>query len=404
MANAETENYEQLTRQHGIKVPVGVECSVEECVLVVGEVVGHSSIRSASRMNGAVVLFLDKVEKVNTIVENGVVLNGSLIKVFPLMNPARKVLLSNVPPFISDEALKRELSRYGQLVSAIKKIPLGCKSPLLKHVVSFRRQVHMILRSDIDELNITFKFRVDSFDYLIFATTESMKCFGCGKVGHLVRACPERNALKVTDVESGSNEGQSVEKESEVGEVSDLSVDKEDLGSRVKSSEKQIQKNDEIMDIVFDEMEGEILKEDEEVFKVPAVKRKSNLCEMETTSKKKAQDETVIKSSEEVSNASDVSGSESERDCSEVEVEENMIKDYSGYSLERMKQFLQRTKGMRNVEVIDFFPDLSLFIDSAKILMKQKGETRLSNPEVYRLKKIVQKVRLQTMHNDMSQE
>ncbi len=56
------------------------------------------------------------------------------------------------------------------------------------------------------------------------------------------------------------------------------------------------------------------------------------------------------------------------------------------------------------MEVIDFFPDLSLFIESAKILMKQKGEIRLSNPEVYRLKKIVQKVRPQTMHNDMSQE
>ncbi len=261
----------------------------------------------------------------------------------------------------------------------------------------------MILRSDIDELNITFKFKVDSFDYLIFVTTESMKCFGCRKVGHLVRACPEINALKVTDVESGSNEGQSVEKESEVGEASDLSVDKEDPGSRVKSSEKNQIKNDETMDIVFDEMEGEILKEDEEVFKVPAVKRKSNLCETESTSKKKAH-ETVTKSSEEVSNVSDVSGSESERDFSEVEVEENISKDYSGYSLERIKQFLQRTKGMRNVEVIDFFPDLSLFIESAKILMKQKGEIRLSNPEVYRLKKIVQKVRPQTMHNDMSQE
>ncbi len=85
-------------------------------------------------------------------------------------------------------------------------------------------------------------------------------------------------------------------------------------------------------------------------------------------------------------------------------MEENITKDYSGYSLETVKQFLQRTKGMRNVEVIEFFLDLSLFIESAKILMKQKGEIRLSNPEVYRLKKIVQKVRPQTMHNDMSQE
>lgn len=65
---------------------------------------------------------------------------------------------------------------------------------------------------------------------------------------------------------------------------------------------------------------------------------------MENTSKKKAHDEIVTESSGEVSSVSEVFGSESERDCSEVEVEGNMSKDYSGYSLERMKPFLQRTK------------------------------------------------------------
>ncbi len=43
------------------------------------------------------------------------------------------------------------------------------------------------------------------------------------------------------------------------------------------------------------------------------------------------------------------------------------------------------------MEVIEFFPDLSLFIESAKILMKQKGEIRLSNPVVYRLKRLYKK-------------
>lgn len=112
---------------------------------------------------------MDKVEKVNTIVENRIVLDDSLIKVFLLVNPARKVLLSNIPPFISGEALQCELSRYGL------DIPLGCKSLLLKQVVSFHRQIHKILRSDIDQLNIAFKFKVDSFDYVIFAPIESMK-------------------------------------------------------------------------------------------------------------------------------------------------------------------------------------------------------------------------------------
>ncbi|KAK3537470.1 hypothetical protein QTP70_012056 [Hemibagrus guttatus] len=38
-------------------------------------------------------------------------------------SPAKKVMLCNVPPFISDEAIGKELSRYGRMVSPIKKIP-----------------------------------------------------------------------------------------------------------------------------------------------------------------------------------------------------------------------------------------------------------------------------------------
>jgi len=137
----------------------------------------------------------------------------------------------------------------------------------------------------------------------------------------------------------------------------------------------------------------------EAIFKVPSVKRKSNLGESIAKSKKKAQDEISTKSAE-VVNSSDMSDSESEQEFSEGPVEEELRQEYSGYSLEK----IQRTKGMRNVEVIDYFPDLSLFIDSAKSLMKQKGEGCLSNPEVYRLKKIVQKVRPQALSNDLSQE
>lgn len=42
----------------------------------------------------------------------------------------------------------------------------------------------MILKNDAEELNIELKFRVEGFDYVIFATTKSMKCFMCGKHGH----------------------------------------------------------------------------------------------------------------------------------------------------------------------------------------------------------------------------
>uniref|UniRef100_A0A8C9X1X9 CCHC-type domain-containing protein n=1 Tax=Sander lucioperca TaxID=283035 RepID=A0A8C9X1X9_SANLU len=129
-----------------------------------------------------------------------------------LATPAKKVLLSNVPPFISDEALSRELSQHGKIVSQIRKVPSGCKSPLFKHVVSHRRYLHMILHNRSVELNLVFKLRVDDFDYIIFATSDNMKCFSCGREGHLSRACPGKN---VTSGQTFPNKADAGGKEAE---------------------------------------------------------------------------------------------------------------------------------------------------------------------------------------------
>ena len=101
----------------------GISCSVEDCSLAVGQVVGHSSIKSAARMNNAVVIFVDSVEKANTVVENGIVINDTFVSVLSLATPANRVTLSNVPPFIGDEILTRELSSHGKLFHLSRKLP-----------------------------------------------------------------------------------------------------------------------------------------------------------------------------------------------------------------------------------------------------------------------------------------
>lgn len=48
------------------------------------------------------------------------------------------VAISNAPPFISNEDLAKGLSLYGQLVSPIKMLLLGCKAPRLERVVCLK--------------------------------------------------------------------------------------------------------------------------------------------------------------------------------------------------------------------------------------------------------------------------
>ncbi|XDV26317.1 hypothetical protein PO909_030065 [Leuciscus waleckii] len=259
-------------------------------------------------MNSAIVIFFKSIEKANEVVQSGVVLNGSLVPVLPLSSPSKKVILSNVPPFIKDEVLMQELSRYGKLVSPIKKIPLGCKSPLVKHLVSFRRQVFMVLKNGTDEIDLIFKFKIDGFDYTVFATSDiTMKCFSCNKIGHLVRECPNRtesagastSAEQVVSAVSSAESAGNVESAGTTAEVTEEesglvvadgieSSTRENVAKPCKSdtselSDEQFEQSENICVADIEEMdvEGNVVDFETEVgsvFKIP-VKRKKKAVE-----------------------------------------------------------------------------------------------------------------------------
>ncbi|TWW67346.1 hypothetical protein D4764_02G0003870 [Takifugu flavidus] len=60
-----------------------------------------------------------------------------------------------------------------------------------------------------------------------------------------------------------------------------------------------------------------------------------------------------------------------------------------------IRPFLKNTKGMRSVQAGDYFPDLQLFQESVRHLMRagSLGEPSFTDQEIYRLKKLLQKVR-----------
>ncbi|TWW54492.1 Transposon TX1 uncharacterized 82 kDa protein ORF 1, partial [Takifugu flavidus] len=168
-AECGTSDLDKLTRRHGVKISPPDGVSVGECAMAVGDIVGHTSVKAVSRMNKMVVVFVGSTDEADRLVAAGVIIRGENTPVFPLSNPARSVIVSNVPPFIKNETLLRELSRHGRIASPMKYFVLGTKSPLLRHVVSFRRHVVMVLDSNEKELDLALCFRVDGFDYTVYA-------------------------------------------------------------------------------------------------------------------------------------------------------------------------------------------------------------------------------------------
>ncbi len=88
--------------------------------------------------------------------------------------------------------------------------------------------------------------------------------------------------------------------------------------------------------------------------------------------------------------------------CAESESDFSLIQEDSpSYSPADIKTFLEQTKGCRLPNVGDFFPDLRLFIKSARPLTrKNAGEEVLTEQEVYRLRKLVVKVKAQIINEE----
>lgn len=143
-------------------------------------------------MNKAVVVFLKNESMACDVIESGLWVRDTFLPVTPLSTPATRVTISNVPPFIDNDVIKRELAHFGKFASAMIMIPLGCKNPALKHVMSFRRQVFMFLNGPTETLDASFHVTHGDGTYMVFATTENLKCFECGDIGHKRFTCPHK--------------------------------------------------------------------------------------------------------------------------------------------------------------------------------------------------------------------
>ena len=70
------------------------------------------------------------------------------------------------------------------------------------------------------------------------------------------------------------------------------------------------------------------------------------------------------------------------------------------YTAEMIRNYLVQTKNQHGVIVEDYFPDLAVFCASARLHMSQREESCLTEQDIFRLKKLVMKVRKQMGSGD----
>lgn len=356
-----------LTLRNGFRCTPEANTAIEDVLLAVGAKVGHENISSASRMNKAVVVFLKNENQVKTLIESGIWINETYVHITPLSAPATKIIISNVPPFVGNESIVKELTRFGKIAGAVKEISLGCKNAALKHVLSFRRHVYMFLSSPAKTLDVSFRVSHGEGSYMVYASTETLRCFECGDFGHKRFTCPHKAR---NHEEEGSSEGP-VNRPQIATENTPLQPEKAGNITEVRQSASDSIVNDAELPSCSD------------------VVSNGDVCG--DPGKMIQENETHDGQSEEFDDLSEttVESCRDDDSCADFDVA-NCGSDL--YSVEQINAFLDETKG-KKVEIGKFFPDLDKFVLSVMKVRQECSLEVLSQQKRFRLKKYLTAIR-----------
>ncbi|KAJ3658880.1 hypothetical protein Zmor_010596 [Zophobas morio] len=176
-----------------------------EYVLAIGNVVTAKNVLFASRMsNDRICIYLSDKSCVDQIISehSTIVVNDNEVNVRRLINPAKRIIFSNVCPSIPHIVIENLVKQAGFVpVSQMSFLRAGIKSDEYKHVFSFRRQIY-VQPDDTRDLPSSLVVKYEETNYRIFLSYDNT-CFKCRLAGHLANDCP--NITTRSGVENDQN-------------------------------------------------------------------------------------------------------------------------------------------------------------------------------------------------------
>lgn len=239
----------------------------------------------------------------------------------------------------------------------------------------------MFLTSPERTLEVSFRVNQGDNSYMIYASTEILKCFECGDIGHKRFTCPHKDDQQPStsrgDAHIVSQLQQVTEKQTLQTQEKTASEEVSDVNLNAESIEQPVSETAMLTDTT--DVTG--VNEMSNAQITLAVERTSEFKE----TKAGVSEENTIDEVDDMSQCSDIVLRNDDQWSDNSDIVRVAEKDM--YTLEEINSFLDETKGKAGVEVSDFFPDLEKFVASVVWARKTSTFDELSQQKRFRLKK-----------------
>lgn len=182
-------------RKNAILLENTQEFSQDQCLRVVADVVGGHNIHYCSRLSaGRMCMYLTDHTHVENICNEGGVLIGSVfIPCRRYVTDSTKFIISNCPPELQDDDLKKLLEPYGKVTSAPTRLKVSTVHEDLKHIKSWRRSVYVLIPTGAPEMpKRLFVKGPDNTNFTLYIERDEIVCSFCLAPGHTAEKCHRR--------------------------------------------------------------------------------------------------------------------------------------------------------------------------------------------------------------------